>query len=99
MDFLTAPRLRRPLGGTGAIVLLLTACANPGTERAGAPNTSEVAAESTPTRTAIPAIATTTPSLPAGFEAIIDVADGPITLANTEDSVWVEAHRDDFISR
>jgi hypothetical protein len=101
---------RAPLVSAAALLLLVGACANAGPERSGPQGSAEVvASESTLTAPNVPSavtsaapittIAAPTTTLPAGFEAIIDVADGPITLAVTEDSIWVEDHRDDYISR
>jgi DNA-binding beta-propeller fold protein YncE len=37
--------------------------------------------------------------LPPGILAIVPVAFGPITLAATEDAIWVESHREDIVTR
>src|ERR1044071_3936996 len=37
--------------------------------------------------------------LPPGILAIMTVANGPLTLAATEDTVWVESHRSNIVTR
>ena len=110
MGAVKAAPQRAPLVSAAALILFVGACASSGPERSGPQSTAEVvASESTLTAPHVPSAVTSavpittlaapTTTLPAGFEAIIEVADGPITLAMTEDSIWVEDHRDDYISR
>ena len=52
------------------------------------------------TATSIPAVVppTATPTTP-GILAVVPVASGPITLAATSDSIWVESHRGFIVTR
>jgi streptogramin lyase len=58
----------------------------------------------TPTAAATPTAATATPtasgsSNESAIVATVPTADGPIILAATDDTVWVENHRSNFVSR
>jgi streptogramin lyase len=105
-----APVLRLPLVATAALLTVVAACGDSSPEQPSAQITSPVVTtgstlpastvpSSVSSTVAITPVVNATTPLPPGFQSIVSVADGPITLAATDDSIWVEDHRDDYISR
>jgi len=72
--------------------LILAACSASGT--------SGSAASISPSRSVAPSVAPSSqPSLTPPLEAVIKTGPGPITLAATSQSIWVELHRHDLVAR
>ncbi len=79
------------------IVLSSVRVSGCGTTRASTPVSTEAplaAASSIPT-----IVQPKVTDLPSGILAIVPVANGPLTLAATEDTVWVESHRSNIVTR
>ena len=80
--------------------LLAAGCGAPAASTATVVQPTQPAPTSMPIATAIPTVLqpTATASTP-GILAVVPVARGPITLAATSDSIWVESHRLNMVTR
>lgn len=91
----------RRLGTITLVASVLAACAVPGEQSNLAATSSPTSTAATPsaiTASAAPSVATPSASQSA-ILAMIPTANGPIVLAATEDTVWVENHRSNHLSR
>ena len=79
------------------VMVVLGACGGgSGTATSGPAGEATVMPASTP---APPAVTAPVSSLPDGIQATVPVGQGPITLAATDDAIWVELHRSSIVSK
>lgn len=83
---------RRLIAGGGVFILILAACSASGTGGS--------ALNISPSPSLAPSVEPSSqPSLKPPLEAVIETGPGPITLAATSGSIWVELHRADRVAR